>query len=50
MPETCNGTRRLVCLCDGEHGELECQGCEDCRADDDRGFVLEDEEAEAESV
>ena len=41
LERSCAGTRMLQCDCGGDfcvchnHGEIECDGCEDCEYDDD---------------
>lgn len=41
LPDRCGGSGTLHCECGGDfcvchhHGEVECDGCEDCRGDDD---------------
>lgn len=48
--ESCGGTGVIYCECGGDglcvchhHGELECDGCEDCLDDDGFEFGYEDE-------
>lgn len=47
LDRSCDGTGTLYCLCGGDqcvchwHGEVECDGCDDC---DERLDLYEDEE------
>jgi hypothetical protein len=50
LDDTCGGSGVLYCYCGGDfcvchhHGETECDGCEDCRPDDDFGDYDDDDD------